>query len=232
MIRFKDIHISKPCSVDYDSLPGNKVKRFCGSCEKYVYDFRGKDEVYLNEIFQKAGKVCGIYYEDQIQKRSFKIQRPFYYAFVAKLIGGLLFLKTLLASHEIFAAETSAHPTVQISDDSTSIQVNFKNPPYLPNNYKLNVFINNKIYRSGISPDKGLVYLPDSIQPNDEIKIIVLKTKSVVLNKNKQTTYKVRKKTYSFLFKDSSDIIVKINNRKTIKLFKRKHTAGVAVGYW
>ena len=75
MIRFKDINIPNPCSVDYDSLPYDEVKRFCGSCEKHVYDFRGKDEAYLNEVFRQTGKVCGIYYEDQISKPALKKQQ-------------------------------------------------------------------------------------------------------------------------------------------------------------
>mgnify|MGYP000962642155 FL=1 len=96
----------------------------------------------------------------------------------------------------------------------------------------MTVFINNKIYRSEISPDKSFLYLPDTIQPNDEIKIIVLKTKSNVLNRNKLTTYKVRQKTYSFLYKETPDISIIINNRKQFKIFKRKTNTGVAVGYW
>ena len=66
MIRFKDISIPKPCSVNYDSLPYNEVKRFCGSCEKHVYDFRGKDETYLNKILLHEPDTCGIFYMDEL----------------------------------------------------------------------------------------------------------------------------------------------------------------------
>jgi len=104
MICFKDIQIPKPCSVDYDSLSGNEVNRFCGSCEKHVYDFRGKDEGYLNEVYQITGKVCGIYYEDQIKRKSSKIQRPFYRTLMNQIIGVGLFIKTVISSHEAEAA--------------------------------------------------------------------------------------------------------------------------------
>jgi hypothetical protein len=232
MIRFKDISIPKPCSVDYDALPGNDIKRFCGNCEKHVYDFRGKDEAYLNEVFRSTGKVCGVYYEDQIQRASLKKQRPFYYVIATKVISIALFLKTLFASYNTHATQTLTHPISLTSSDSTSVEVKFKNHPYLPANYKVRIFINNKIYKSDISPDKGFLYLPDTIQPNDEIKVIVLKTKSNVLNRNKLTTYKVRQKTYTFLYKETPDISIKINNRKQFKIFKRKSNTGVAVGYW
>jgi hypothetical protein len=118
MIRYKDISIPKPCSVDYDLLPGDEVKRFCNSCEKHVYDFRGKNEAYLNEIYQTTGKVCGIYYEDQIQATTLKKQRPFYYSFVTKIISVGLFLKTILSAHDTQALITPA-PITQQATDST-----------------------------------------------------------------------------------------------------------------
>ena len=94
MIRFKDIHIPKPCSVDYDALPGNEVKRFCGSCEKHVYDFRGKDEAYLNEVYQQTGKLCGIYDKDKINT-SYRF-RPSLFQSLLKTIKLLLFYFQIL----------------------------------------------------------------------------------------------------------------------------------------
>jgi hypothetical protein len=109
MIRFKNIHIPKPCSVDYDSLLYDEVKRFCGNCKKHVYDFRGKDEVYFNSIINAYGKVCGVFYQDDIQPITFKIKRKFYYAFAAKLIGAMLFIKTLLSSDHAQASTIQTH---------------------------------------------------------------------------------------------------------------------------
>ena len=149
MIRFKDIHIPKHCSVDYDTLIGNEVKRFCGSCEKHVYDFRGKDEMYLNEVFKATGKVCGIYYEDQIQKSSLKTHRPFYYAFVTKLIGIMLFLKALLSSHDAEATRPNQYQITQTSEDSVGVKTIYKGKSNKATKYdtEIDCYVNDSLFK-------------------------------------------------------------------------------------
>lgn len=231
MIRFKDIHIPKPCSVDYDNLPGNEVKRFCSSCEKHVYDFRGKDEAFLNEVFQNTGKVCGIYYEDQIQRSSLKIQRPFYYAFITKIIGVGLFLKTLFNTYDTSATIPIVHQ-IQEAVDSTGINVEFKNRPYNDCQYALSIYINDTLYKSKVNANNGFLYLPDSIQSIDKIKVIVKRTKVHMLMSNKIKVYTVRHKKYNFTLKNYEEIKVKISFKKHFTIKRKKRLAGVPVGWW
>ncbi|WP_018342935.1 hypothetical protein [Cytophaga aurantiaca] len=227
MIRFKDIHIPKPCSVDYDSLPGDEVKRFCSSCEKYVYDFRGKDEVYFNSIINAHGKVCGFFYEDDIKSTAVKIKRPFYSAFAAKLFGIFLFIKTLLSSDHAQASTFQTHTTTQQATDSSGVKVNIKNRPSQYQAYLLDIFINNTLYKSGANLDDGtgFIWLPDSLKENDKIRIVI---KDYGDNRG---SYKIHRKEYHFNYKESEKITVKIkfHKRSEIHLFKkrRRSTGGV-----
>ena len=220
MIRFKDIQIPKPCSVDYDSLPGNEVKRFCGSCEKHVYDFRGKDEAYFNSIINSHGKVCAIFYEDDIQPTILKIKRPFYYAFAVKLIGALLFIKTLLSSEHAQAVSIRSHTTTQQSVDSIGVKVEFKNQRRINATYVMSIYINNVIYTSGTNLDHGTgyIWLPDSLKENDKIRVTIQGSK----RKFHAHVYKIKNHGYNFLYKNSDAITIKINNTKKVILIRKK----------
>ncbi|HSY60501.1 MAG TPA: hypothetical protein VK796_01445 [Cytophaga sp.] len=224
MIRFKDIHISRPCSVDYDSLSGNEVKRFCGSCEKHVYDFRGKDEAYFNSIIHTHGKVCGIFYQDDIQS-ALKIKRPFYHTFAAKLIGALLFIRTLLSTDHAQASTIQTYANTQQYTDSTGIKVNTKKRHTQYQTFLLDIFINNTLYKSGANLDDGtgFIWLPDSLKENDKIRIVVKEYDAY--------RYKIHRKEYHFNYMDSEKIIIKIKLHKKSELhfFKRRKrtTAGI-----
>ena len=241
MIRFKDIHIPKPCSVDYDSLPGNEVKRFCGNCKKQIYDFRGKDEAYLNEVFQKTGKVCGVYYADQLHISRLKIQRPFYYGFVTKIIGVGLFFKTLLSTYDVAASNTTTfkQKIIQTSPDSSKINTSYKGTYNKHAIFSVNVdiYINDSLYNSYALLNTQRIWLPDSIKPNDQIKLIVStmrynyavnqkrkKHHRTKRNPNKKYYSNESKKEYHFKFKEKEEINVKINYHKTKNVFLKKRT--------
>jgi hypothetical protein len=232
MIRFKDISIPKPCSVDYDALPGDDVKHFCGSCDKYVYDFRGKDEGYFNDVFLTTGKVCGVFHEDQIQKPSLKVKRPFYYSIVTRLLSIGLLLKTILSSYQSEAANQEVFQTTQEANDSTGVKVEYKNRPYYNCNYELDIFINNILYRSKIKITDGTIYLPDTIKPNDNIKVIVKHTKIKMLMRNKIDVYTTRYRKYNFYFSESDNTTIKISYKKHLSIRKKRKLAGVPCGYW
>ena len=222
MVRFKDISIPKPCSVAYDSLPGNEVKRFCGSCEKHVYDFRGKDEIYFNSIIDTHGKVCGVFYEDEIKQSTTPIRKPFYHAIAAKFIGAVLFVKTLLHADQAQASPVVLHPVTQQATDSTSVEVILKNRPSEYSAYLMDIFINNKLFKSGANLDRGagFIWLPDSLKENDKIRIVIKEYSAY--------NYKIRQKEYSFLFKDAEQMSIKIKFHKIV-FCKRKRR--VVAGY-
>ena len=229
MILFKDIHIPKPCFVDYDSLPGNEVKRFCGSCEKHVYDFRGKDESYFNSIIHTQGKVCGIFYEDDIQPATVKIERPFYYVVAAKLIGVFLFLKTLFSSDHAQASAIQTYPTTQQSSDSTAIKIVLKNSSTTYTSYTLDIFINNIFYKTITNLNgNDHIILPDSLKENDAIKVIVRGSK----NKSRTHIYKIKKREYDFIYGDSNKIIIQITNTKKAILIKRRRPQAAGYMYY
>ena len=219
MIRFKDIQIPKPCSVEYDLLPGNETKRFCGSCEKHVYDFRGKDEAYLNQVFQQTGKVCGVYYADQIQPSALNPKRSFYYTLIAKFIGAGLFLKSMFSMQAAHASATPFPPTVAqepISKNGVKVKVNDHNSRI--DFYQVEMSINDSMYTYVLKREDSIIYLPDHIQPEDNIKIIVRKRK----NKLNYSVVKTKGRKYTFKYKDAETITIRINSKRHLKLFKKR----------
>lgn len=233
MIRFKDIHIPKPCSVDYDSLQGDDTKRFCGSCKEHVYDFRGKNEAYLNQITETYGKVCGIYYEDQIQQPSLRIQRPFYYAILTKVVSIGLFIKTFFSANTSDAASTYIPPSHYEQQDSIpAIKAQFKNQPKKHNSYNISIFINNVLYKKEVDVYDGYLYMPDATAPDDSIKIIVYKKRA---SRYSNVSYAIKPKEYLFTFKEADKIVVEIDYKFHFTLIKRRNIRGkrrAAVGYY
>ena len=223
MIRFKDISIPKPCSVDYDALPGDAVKRFCGSCEKQVYDFRGKDESYLNEVWQKTGHVCGVYYEDQIRRyaRQQQPQRRFYHVFMSRIIAAGLMLKTFFYTYNTQASLPHYEQTEQQSVCNDTVKVWYRGNPaaYYVN---IDLYIDDVFIKSYTMLKQEQIYLPDTIQPEQKIKIIASITRY-----NSRTSDKkiLRRKRYNFKFKHLDNVTVRINyNKKITFIRKRRRT--------
>ena len=231
MIRFKDIQIPKPCSVDYDALPGDEVKRFCDSCEKHVYDFRGKNETYLNEVYQRTGMVCGIYYEDQIQRPSLKLQRPYYYSFITKVLSFGFFIKTFLTSHEAEAVKPVPYQITQISYDSIGVKTIYKrkNNEVLINDINIFCYVNDTLFKLYNLSYNEMLYLPSSFHPDDKIRLTVSTTRRNIVKhqrrKHKPSLYSTRTKVYNFIFKDIDRVTLRINFNKKIILSRKNRTA-------
>lgn len=220
MIRFKDIHIPKPCSVDYDSLSGDEVKRFCGSCEKHVYDFRGKDEVYLNQTFKDYGKVCGVYYEDQIQKNSLQVNRPFHYAFTTKIVSLLLFIKTFFSTNQAEGSTYVQPVQYQQQDSIAAVKAKLKNKPKRRYSYFISIFINGALYKSNVKVYDGYLFMPDQTASTDIIKVIVHEKKA------SRYVRGIKQKEYTFKFGEADKILVKVKYKIHFALFKRREIRG------
>jgi len=222
MIRFKDISIPKPCSVDYDALPGDEIKRFCGSCEKHVYDFRGKDEAHLNNIYQQSPKTCGVFYVDDI--RNFK--KADTNKFLLRIVSLLIFIKSFLNTHDSSAAELTSQTITEqttTTDSTNKVKVIYKSPKnrnISRSRHQINIYINDTLYESAAYPKNGYLYLPDTIQVNDKIKIKIFANKTV------------KARTYKFNYTDISDITIKIVGKKPIRIFKRRTYVGCPANFW
>ena len=221
MIRFKNISIPKPCSVDYDSLPYNEVKRFCGSCEKHVYDFRGKDEAYLNDVFTNSPNACGIFYLDEVSALKINPDKKYINSFLLKFISIVFFIKSFLSVQDSKAAQSPTPETVQqITDpDSSGIQIQYKSR-VSRSRAKMDIYVNDSLYKKSAYEKNGLIFLPDSIKPDDIIKVKILKSESF------------KAKTYKFTYSNTSNIIITIKGKDPIRLFKRRHISGCPSNFW
>lgn len=217
MIRFKDIHIPKPCSVDYDNLPGDEIKRFCGGCKKHVYDFRGKNEAYLNEVFQETGKVCGIY--DKHKINTTKINHTSLFQLIAsKLFAFSLFFKTFTLSAETNKDEAPIYiqQSIHSSDTIPAIKATIKNKTDSKIPYRISIYIDGELYKTKASITDGYLYLPDSITDDQKIKIIVHQRISFRYH------IRIKQHKYTFKFCNSNKIKVRVHYQKYLFILRKR----------
>ncbi len=62
-INLDEIRIASPCHASWEDMNGNDRVRFCGQCQKQVYNFSTMRRVEVeNLIHEKEGKLCGRFY--------------------------------------------------------------------------------------------------------------------------------------------------------------------------
>jgi len=68
MSRKFQIEIPKPCHENWNKMTPVEQGRFCGSCQKAVFDFTGMSDAQLVAFFKKpsTGSVCGRFENDQL----------------------------------------------------------------------------------------------------------------------------------------------------------------------
>lgn len=63
-IPLENIRVANPCHADWDKMEGDDRVRFCGSCEKSVYNLSSMSKADAERLIaQKAGKLCVQYYQ-------------------------------------------------------------------------------------------------------------------------------------------------------------------------
>src|ERR1700741_655377 len=64
------VTIPEPCSEDWNKMQPDEKGRFCGSCNKSVYDFTAKTDSEIHEIItsNKDKHICGHFRKSQIDR--------------------------------------------------------------------------------------------------------------------------------------------------------------------
>src|SRR5690242_17053607 len=58
-----EMHIAKPCNQSWTAMKGDERVRFCGSCQKNVYNLTEMSEEEIEELIRQTdGKFCGRLY--------------------------------------------------------------------------------------------------------------------------------------------------------------------------
>ncbi|RYG24993.1 hypothetical protein EON82_08735 [bacterium] len=58
-----EMHIAKPCNQSWTAMKGDERVRFCGSCQKNVYNLTEMSEAEIEELIRQTdGKFCGRLY--------------------------------------------------------------------------------------------------------------------------------------------------------------------------
>src|SRR5262245_18205516 len=57
------VKIASPCRARWEDMTGDDRSRFCGRCEKYVYNFSAMTATEAEDLIRaKEGKLCGRFY--------------------------------------------------------------------------------------------------------------------------------------------------------------------------
>ena len=87
--------------------------------------------------------------------------------------------------------------------DSTGIRVIYEKKDLRTlHRFIINIYINKSLYKSDVFPNNEFIYIPDTLKPNDKIKITV--------NPIKWASRKAKSKVYKFKYNESEKIIMKI----------------------
>jgi TonB-dependent SusC/RagA subfamily outer membrane receptor len=118
------LHISEPCTEDWDKMTPASQGRFCGSCQKTVFDFTNATE---NDIIKhiekmKGNMFCGQFEEGQLnrwmEKTSIETSNPSLYKY-------LLSFLLLTAGQNMVAQDVKAKQenVVKISKGDSALMV-------------------------------------------------------------------------------------------------------------
>ncbi len=110
----EDIRIASPCKADWAKMVGDERVRFCGSCEKYVYNMTGLSRAEAEDLVSGQGEVCvrlsrradGTVITNDCPVGATSKARRLKAAALAT--GGLLAASALLLRNRVFADETVA----------------------------------------------------------------------------------------------------------------------------
>ena len=62
-INLDEIRLASPCHARWEDMNGDDHTRFCGQCNKHVYNFSAMTRVEVgNLIREKEGRLCGRFY--------------------------------------------------------------------------------------------------------------------------------------------------------------------------
>ena len=62
MISLQQVHIPNPCPKRWDEMTGGDAVRFCGHCQKHVYNLSALTaDAAQRLICEKAGSLCAAY---------------------------------------------------------------------------------------------------------------------------------------------------------------------------
>ena len=63
LLSLDSIRVASPCSADWNAMPGDERVRFCGSCQKNVYDLSAMTRPEAQAlIFATEGNLCAQFY--------------------------------------------------------------------------------------------------------------------------------------------------------------------------
>lgn len=126
--RYK-IHITEPCTENWDKMKSHPTGKFCDSCQKNVVDFTNKTEQEITEYIKahEGEQMCGRFYNNQIETIRIEFDRnilfteiPFWQKFLVILL--VCFGPDLCGQHFAFAQAdklTDSIPLVQQPIDTS-----------------------------------------------------------------------------------------------------------------
>jgi hypothetical protein len=57
------VHVASPCPADWNAMVGDDTKRFCGSCQKHVFNLSAMTEVQAAHFVQTEKTACVRFYQ-------------------------------------------------------------------------------------------------------------------------------------------------------------------------
>ncbi len=119
------LHIPEPCHENWEQMSPAQKGRFCDSCAKQVIDFSSmSDQQILNVLSAAAGKTCGRFTADQLN-RPFQKEIPFLLsprkAIVATLLPVAIITGTASCQDKLTGKVAQKTEVVQLMGDTVML---------------------------------------------------------------------------------------------------------------
>jgi hypothetical protein len=228
MISYQALHMPEPCTkIHYDDLPYDPDKRPCHLCQKPVYDFRDKDEIFLQKIWQEnKGDFCGTFrYHQFTEQKANPVSVSFFQRVKIYWASACLYFLSQVfnPSRAQEPASTAATEQYVSPKDSGSIRLHTKKGENFVSHTSVDVLINGVEYNSYfIKDDTVEVKLPASLKPTDEIRI----ERIVKKRRRGWTTTVVKSKAIVFQFGSRELVEIAVTRKKRLNLIYQREWVG------
>lgn len=224
-----------PChKIHYDSLPYDPDKRPCHICKKPVYDFRDKNEAYLNKIWKMhQGDFCGAFRHNQFTS-TLTIRKEFISLgnFRNVVAGFILSCWSLVSMAQDNSNAAKPHSEVLTTDNTkessdSTFMIMTKQCITCEDEVRIDLYINHVYFRGYRVNDSTIISLPSTIKPTDTITV---EAKDVWNNGWSKSVDKVEK--VEFKFGDRKYIELKGKSYNVIRFSYKRDWIGCPSNFW
>lgn len=238
----QNIFIPEPCSQKWENLSGHDRKRFCKSCDKFVFDFTERPAEEFFEVYRKTrGNVCVSFFEDQINQdlrylQPVKRKMPRLH-FSILISFALTFLNPESQASECSEVQSCEFVQRNFHEDSLFVKGKVKtvdSDKFLPGVRIKIRSADGKLLAAGTTDQSGefLIATPSEVIPGDTL-ILECSKRTV---RTSMAKYIYEAQIVKVVFSKEEDLLLYVKeakrSRRFIRILPRRRIMGCPAHFW